>query len=411
MSRVTAFATGLSLIALISLGYYFLDESNPTQTAKAEVDQHDDHDDGPDPDDEHGDHGGHGDESEAHDEGEGEGPELVLSKESLDIADIRIERLEARVLIRTVLVPAEIRSNSYQSSVITPRIPAIVVERHARLSDVVETGAPLVTLFSRDVARAEGEFLVADREWRRVRSLGREVVSERRYLEAQVARTQAEALLLSYGLARAAIDAVVSRGNGAGHSPGEFTLLADQSGTLTSDNFRDGELIEPGQMLFEIVNLDTVWVEARVDASDAAGILSGGVAWVHLKEGTRKAVIEQVNTTIDEETRTIGVRLIAENADRELRPGLFVQAEIEAGEGRAVLAVPNDALVRSADGDWVLFVQGDDGGLKPVEVDRVKVTGEHTVIDGIPAGTRVAVSGAFFLHSELAKGGFDIHNH
>ncbi len=349
--------------------------------------------------------------AESRDGEDGDGPELKLSAESLTEAGIRIEVLEPVVLNSTIFVPAEIRPNGYQSSVITPRIPAIVVERHARLSDVVEMGTPLVTLFSRDVASAEGEFLVADREWHRVRNLGREVVSERRYLEAQVARAQAEAVLLSYGLGRTAIDAVVAVRRNADHSPGEFTLMADRSGTLISDNFRDGELIEPGQMLFEIVDLETVWVEARVDASDAAEIQPGGAAWVHLIGGKREAIVEQVNSTVDEETRTINVRLVAANADRTLRPGLFVQAEIEVGEQAAVLAVPNDALVRSSDGDWVLFVQDDDGGLRSVEIERIKVSGNHTIIGGIPVGTRVAVSGAFFLQSELAKGGFDIHNH
>ena len=75
-----------------------------------------------------------------------------------------------------------------------------------------------------------------------------------------------------------------------------------------------------------------------------------------------------------------------------------------------MLAVPSDALVRSPDGDWIVFEQ-DDGGLKPLEVSRERVIGEWTVIEGIRAGTSVAVSGAFFLQSELAKGGFDIHNH
>jgi len=197
MNRMAASVIGVASIALVSLGVYVWGDSGSEGVNEAEIDQHGDHDD------ENAGADNHGGE-------DADGPELKLSIESLAEAGIRIEVLEPVVLNSTVLVPAEIRPNGYQSSVITPRIPAIVVERHARLSDVVETGTPLVTLFSRDVASAEGEFLVADREWRRVRNLGREVVSERRYLDAQVARTQAEALLLSFGLGRTAIDAVVA---------------------------------------------------------------------------------------------------------------------------------------------------------------------------------------------------------
>ena len=76
-----------------------------------------------------------------------------------------------------------------------------------------------------------------------------------------------------------------------------------------------------------------------------------------------------------------------------------------------MLAVPNEALVRSADGDWIVFEQDEDLGLKPVEVERVRVVGERTVIEGISAGSSIAVSGAFFLQSELAKSGFAVDNH
>jgi len=33
------------------------------------------------------------------------------------------------------------------------------------------------------------------------------------------------------------------------------------------------------------------------------------------------------------------------------------------------------------------------------------------LVSGIEPGTRVVTAGAFFLASELAKSGFDIHNH
>lgn len=349
-------------------------------------------------------HGGHDDEPE-------EGQELTLSEESLRAAGIRIEMLVPIVLGDVVTGPAEIQSNAYRSSVVTPRMPAIVVERHVRLSDTVEAGDPLVTLFSRDVADAEGVFFVADREWRRVRNLGRQVVSERRYLEAEVAREQAEAQLLSYGLGQDAVDAVAVPSKRETHSHGEFTLLANQSGTIVSDDFRNGELVEPGRTLFDVVDLDSVWAIARMNPEEATRISVGARAWVRHNGGVQEANVEQIYSTVDEETRTMNVRLLASNVARALRPGQFVQVEIESVGGEPVLAVPNEALVRSADGDWIIFEQDEDLGLKPVEVERVRVVGEQTVIEGIPAGSSVAVSGAFFLQSELAKSGFDIHNH
>jgi len=279
------------------------------------------------------------------------------------------------------------------------------------LSDTVEAGEPLVTLFSRDVADAEGSLVVADREWRRVRNLGRQVVSARRYLEAEVARDKAEAQLLSYGLGQDAVDVIAASRKGENHAHGEFTLLANQSGTIVSDDFRAGELVEPGRTLFDVVDLNSVWAIARMNPEEAAHVSVGARAWVRYDGGVQEAKVEQIYSTVDIETRTVNVRLLASNVDRVLRPGQFAQAEIASIGGEPVFAVPNEALVRSADGDWIIFVQDEDLGLKPVEIERVRVIGGQTEIEGIPAGSAVAISGAFFLQSELAKSGFDIHNH
>jgi multidrug efflux pump subunit AcrA (membrane-fusion protein) len=73
--------------------------------------------------------------------------------------------------------------------------------------------------------------------------------------------------------------------------------------------------------------------------------------------------------------------------------------------------VPETAVLRSHDGDWQVFVAEGNDAFKPFEVELLRTAGGVAVIEGIPAGTRVVTRGAFFLQSELAKGGFDPHNH
>lgn len=399
--KMTAASLALGMVTTAG-GYIAVlggEETIFTIKAKAEEQDHQDHTD--EPADAHG----------GHDEGQEEGQELILLEESLNAAGIRIEVLTPVVLGASVMGPAEIQANAYRSSIVTPRVPAIVIERHVKLSDTVKIGTPLVTIFSREAADAEGAFLVADREWRRVRRLGREVVSERRYLEAEVVRDSAEAQLLSYGFTQEAVDAIAVPGARKSRSLGEFTLLASQDGTVVSDDFKNGELVEPGQTLVEIIDLENVWAIARMSPNDTASIRVGSRAWIRHDSFQLEASVEQIYSTVDEETRTVNVRLLVPNVARTLRPGQFAQAEIESVGEERVLAVPNEALVRSADGDWVIFVQDEDLGLKPVEVERVRVVGGQTVIEGIPNGSAVAISGAFFLQSELAKSGFDIHNH
>ena len=94
-----------------------------------------------------------------------------------------------------------------------------------------------------------------------------------------------------------------------------------------------------------------------------------------------------------------------------LHPGVFVDVVIVSGDGEPVLALPETALSRSADGDWQVFVAVSEDSFRPVEVEVLATAAGSVVIDGLAAGTRVVTRGAFFLQSELAKGGFDPHSH
>ena len=77
-----------------------------------------------------------------------------------------------------------------------------------------------------------------------VSGLGKQAVSERRYTEAEIARRQAMAKVLAYGMTLDEINRLLASGN-AVLATGEFDLLAPQQGTILSDNFVVGELIEP----------------------------------------------------------------------------------------------------------------------------------------------------------------------
>jgi cobalt-zinc-cadmium efflux system membrane fusion protein len=83
--------------------------------------------------------------------------------------------------------PGEVRTNRYATAQISSRISGQVIARHVYLGERVSTGEALVTISSVEMAEAQGAVVAAAREWQRVRSLGRKVVSESRYLGAEIA--------------------------------------------------------------------------------------------------------------------------------------------------------------------------------------------------------------------------------
>ncbi len=381
------------------------------------TDGHDDHDHAAERNSEHDDHAdesimtdGHDDHGHADDGQDDHADEVHLRPEQIQALGVKTERLVARPLGEVRQAPGEVRINRYTTDRVAPRIGAQVIARHARLGDHVEAAQPLVTLSSVEMAEAQGAVVVAAREWQRVRSLGRKVVAESRYIEAQIAQQQSRAKAISYGMTSEQVDTLLRKG--ASKADGSFMLLAPRAGTVVADDFIIGEIVEPGRALFEITDESVRWVEAGFSPTDAGQIHIGDVAHIRIGSDRMSGRVSQIHHVLDETTRTRAVRIEVPDPEHRLHPGEFVDVAIEAGEGAPVLALPEEAVLRSQDGDWQVFVAGDEpGAYRPVEVDRRYATGGLAVVEGIAAGTEVVTRGAFFLASELAKGGFDPHNH
>lgn len=347
-----------------------------------------------------------GAEEEQH-EGEG-GIELSMARQAE--AGIVTAIIESRPVSEEMPAPGEVVINAYQSSQVTPRINAQITARHVRLGNIVKQDQPLVTLSSVEMADAQGNLIVTGQEWNRVRNLGREVVSGSRFTEAQVAYQQAQARVRAFGMSAQQVQALIQQ-NDVTRANGEFDLVAPQDGTVISDNFVVGEVVEPGRVLFELTDESIVWVETSLSPRQAQTIQTGTPAYVQAANDWLPGKVIQSHHMLNEATRTLSVRIEVENPDEQLHPGMFVNTRIQGSNMMEGMMVPEEAVLRSPDGDWVVFTEEERGYFKPVEVKVNRTFGGLSAIEGIPSGTRVVVEGAFFVQSELAKSGFEIHNH
>ncbi len=346
----------------------------------------------------------------AHEEGGREDDAIHLTPEQLKMGGIVVEKLQPTRFSRKIRAPGEIQLNAYATSRVVPRISAQLLSRKARLGDEVKKDQVLVVLSSVEMAEAQGELLVADREWQRVKKLGRDVVAEQRYTKAKVLREQMRAKVLAYGMTQAELAKLLANGNAA-QADGHFKLLSKQHGTVIRDDFILGERVQPGRVLFEISDESVLWVEARLPPDQATGIKVNTPATIIFQKQPIEGKVVQVHHALDESTRTLAVRIEIPNPDDRLHPGLFVETQIQGSPMEQVLAVPTDAVLRSPDGDWQVFIERGAGQFEAVEVNVGQSSDGMTVIEGLEPGTNVVTKGAFFLQSEAAKSGFDVHQH
>ena len=163
----------------------------------------------------------------------------------------------------------------------------------------------------------------------------------------------------------------------------------------------------------QIADESSVWVEVKIPGSRLSSIHSGQSATVTLKEKSRSyhGKVINIHHRLDQKTRTAGVRLEIENSEDDLHPGMFVEAEIMAGSGEKVLLLPEQAIQRQG-AELIVFVEEEPGHFERREVRIGGASmGLVPLISGVKEGERVVVKGAFALASELAKAGFEVHNH
>ena len=349
----------------------------------------------------------HVETSSADQEEHGEGG-VTLSAQQMKIAGIQSTVIEPYQVKYSRYAPAEVKANGYTSYLASPRVDSVVLRRHANLGEHVETGQPLVTLFSETVADAQAQYLSSSAEWKRVNQLGRKAVGDKRFISAKADNQAATSRLLAYGLDSASIK-TLGKNNQA--LLGEYTLKAQIDGAVLSDDFNQGQRISAGAELMELANESELWVEARLPANQNLILDKGTEAIIKVGSESFVGTVAQEAHTIDEVTRTRIVRLLVNNVGHRLHPGMFADVYFQFESERPVMAVNEGAILRGADGDWTVFVEDHPGEFLPVEIERGRSLGELREIIGIKAGSKVVTSGAFFVASQIAKGGFDPHNH
>ncbi|MCG8394490.1 MAG: efflux RND transporter periplasmic adaptor subunit [Pseudomonadales bacterium] len=341
-----------------------------------------------------------------HDDHEETGVTLTAEQQAmLNLQVITLQPQENAT--RTLSVPAEITSNQYRTWVVPVRIDSQVQSRSATLGQHLQKGDPIATLFSPAMAQLQSDLQVAADAWQRVNNLGRRTVGNQRYLDAQGNYQSLRARAKGYGLDDDAI-AAIEAGNS---EKGVYTLTAPDDGLVLEDAFQQGQWLTAGSSLVTLVDESELWAEAALPPTPGLQIATGTPATVIIGDTEVAGKVIQSGHRLNPVTRTLSVRVAVPNAGHLLHPGMFADVVLTLAAPDNALTVPEEALTRGPDGDWQLFVEEEPGHYQPVEIQLNGQLENRRIVTGIEPGTRVVTQGAFFLASEMAKSGFDIHNH
>ncbi|MCE9679944.1 efflux RND transporter periplasmic adaptor subunit [Shewanella sp. AS1] len=330
---------------------------------------------------------------------------LMLSPKQRQLAAIRVQQVSQQQFSLASQATATLKVDRDRTVTLAPQLEVRVLKRHVVPGQEVVAGQALLTLGGAAVAQAQADYIKAAAEWDRIRRMSQSTVSESERLQAQVDAEFARATLEALKMTPKQINNLQS-------SPaaiGRYQLLAPIAGRVQQDMAMLGQLVAAGTALMQLTDESHLWVEAQLTPQQAQRVNLGDSALVKVGEFSREARIIGRSHELDLMTRTESILLALANPGHELHAGEFAEIYLHDPSVAGVV-LPDAALTRGADGDWQVFVEDEDG-FEAVEVEVIERQHGLSLVLGLEPEMKVVISGAFFLASELAKSGFDIHSH
>jgi Cu(I)/Ag(I) efflux system membrane fusion protein len=179
-------------------------------------------------------------------------------------------------------------------------------------------------------------------------------------------------------------------------------IVSPATGFILSRNISPGLRFERGTELYRIVDLSRVWILADLYEEEAEHVHPGLIAQVRSTQNRARVFRARVGNVLpqfDRDTRTLKVRLEADNPGYLLRPDMFVDVEFPL-QRPSSLTVPTEAVIDTGLRKTV-FVDRGQGYFEPRQVETGwRIDGRVQIAAGLSEGERIVVSGTFLIDSE-----------
>ncbi len=325
-------------------------------------------------------------------------PALVpvqISPRRLQSIGVKLGRVQRKEIADQIMTAGNVALDETRLSYVQIRFPGFIEKVFANATyQYVRKGQPLFTLYSPDVVATEREYLVARQNQKEVTHSTVPGVASgaASLLQASIDR------LKQWQVPQAEID----RLEATGEVGQEIEIDSPVSGYITERKAYPSTAVQPDMRLYGFADLSTVWVNAQVFQNDLAQVKIDAPAAITADTypgRTFTGRVDFIYPDVDMATRTARVRIVLQNPEPPLSPGMFVKVAFRSPMGER-LVIPASGILQSGTRQ-IAFVNRGDGYLEPREVQLgSRVGDDFVVLKGVKAGEQVVTSANFLIDSE-----------
>ena len=322
--------------------------------------------------------------------------QIQVSPEKIQKLGVTTATVAKRMLVRSIRALGSIQVDERRIHAVTPRFEGWIQRLYVNATgQAVKRGQPLLEIYSPELMTAQQEYLIARQ--------GQQALQQGSAQARDMAeRLAANALqrLHYWDIAPAQLQRLQTQEKPLDTLP----LLSPVNGVVLEKPAVEGMRFMPGELLFRIADLSTVWLLVEVFEQDIGGVRPGQAVQVHINAYPERLFggkVSFIYPTLATETRAVKVRVELLNGEGLLKPGLYGSVTLATHEGKGTrLAIPDSAVIDSG-ARQVVLVQRGEGRFEPHTVKLgLQADGYREVLEGLKAGDEVVTRANFLIDAE-----------
>lgn len=328
-----------------------------------------------------------------------EAPTVEIPTDKQQLIGVRTVQASIKPLHRVIRTVGRVEYDEKKLATANTKIEGWIEKLHVNYTGrYVKKGEPLAEIYSPELVATQQEFINILRWAGQSQSVKDERTAMLLVKDAQTMLEAAKERLRLWDIS----DEQIKKIETTGKPIRTLTIYSPVSGYVLQKMAVQGMRVMPGEKLFDVVDLTSVWIVSDIYEYELPYIKVGQTARIGLSYFPGKEFssrVDYIYPSLASETRTAKVRFTIPNHDGALKPQMFTNVEIKINLGNR-LTVPSEAVIDTGVRQ-IVYVDKGEGNFEPREVttglkadELVEVTG------GIKAGEKVASSANFLIDSE-----------